>query len=487
VKELDRAVSKNRPNVGGIGPGAACLEMVDWRLDPFTSPGEVPMRCLVQLLLCFWLASAAAAQSRLDGIVNKELPSLVSTYKALHMAPELSHHEDKTATVLAGELRQLGFAVTEHVGKYQTPGWEGHGVVAVMKNGTGPTVLVRTDLDALPVEEQTGLPYASKVRAKNDAGQDVGVMHACGHDIHVTSLIGVARALSQLKDDWHGTLVLIGQPSEETGDGARAMLADGLYSRIPKPDFALALHDSADMEGGKIGYTPGYALASATSVDVIIRGRGAHGSRPEVSKDPIVLAAEFVLAIQTIVSRENSPFDPAVVTVGSIHGGTKHNIIPDDVRLQLTIRTYKDEVRQRILSSLQRIAKGIALAGGVPEDRAPTVQVSESEMTSATYNDPGLTKRAVAAMQKGLGKESVVERAPIMGSEDFGFYSLEGHKIPTFMFMVGGIDSDRIATSEKAGVPLPSLHSSLFWPVPEPTIRAGVKAMTLAVLDLMGK
>jgi len=439
-------------------------------------------------LTCLLLSPIGAAQSpALDARVDQELPSLVSTYKALHAAPELSHHEDKTAAFLAGELRGFGYDVTEHVGKYPKPEWQGHGIVAVMKNGAGPTVLVRADMDALPVEEQTGLPYASHVHIKNDAGLDVGVMHACGHDIHVTTLIGTAKLLAAMKEKWHGTLVLIGQPSEETIDGARAMLADGLYSRIPRPDYALALHDSSELQTGKISYTPGYALASSTAVEVTIRGRGAHGSRPEVSKDPIVLAAEFIMAIQTIVSRENSPFDPAVVTVGSIHGGTKGNIIPDDVHLQLTIRTYKEEVRQHILASLDRIAKGVALAGGVPEDRAPIVKASETEATPATYNDPALTAREATALRKGLGSENVIEDKPVMGSEDFGLFGLEGHQIPTLMLRVGAIDADRIANSQKTGVPLPSLHSALFWPVPEPTIRTGVKAMTLAVLELMKK
>jgi len=444
------------------------------------------MRPSFLALACLLAVSLSAAQgSSLDAQVDRELPSLVSTYKTLHAAPELSHHEDKTAALLAGLLRGFGYAVTEHVGKYPNPAWQGHGIVAVMKNGSGPTVLVRADMDALPVEEQTGLPYASHVRTKNDAGVDVGVMHACGHDVHVTTLIGTAKLLAAMKDQWHGTLVLIGQPSEETIDGARAMLADGLYSRVPKPDFALALHDSSELETGKISYTPGYALASSTSVDVIIRGRGAHGSRPEVSKDPIVLAAQFILAIQTIVSRENSPFDPAVVTVGAIHGGTKYNIIPDDVHLQLTIRTYKEEVRQHILTSLGRIAKGVALAGGVPDDRAPVVKASDTEVTPATYNDPALTAREAAALKKGLGAENVIEEPPVMGSEDFGQFGLDGHQIPALMLRVGAIDAARIAASQKTGTPLPSLHSSLFWPVPEPTIRTGVKAMTLAVMELM--
>ncbi len=446
------------------------------------------MRASFLALASALIASVAAAQSpALDSRIDQELPSLVSTYKTLHASPELSHHEDKTAALLARELRGFGYEVIEHLGKYPKPEWQGHGIVAVMKNGAGPTVLVRADMDGLPVEEQTGLPYASQVHTKNDAGVEVGVMHACGHDIHVTTLIGTAQLLAAVKDQWHGTLVLIGQPSEETIDGARAMLADGLYSRIPKLDYALALHDSSELQTGKISYTPGYALASSTAVEVTIRGRGAHGSRPEVSKDPIVLAAEFIMAIQTIVSREKSPFDPAVVTVGSIHGGTKGNIIPDDVHLQLTIRTYKEEVRRHILASLERIAKGVALAGGVPEDRAPIVKASETEVTPAMYNDPALTAREAAALKKALGPENVIEEPPVMGSEDFGQFGLEGHQIPTLMLRVGAIDAERIAASQKTGTPLPSLHSALFWPVPEPTIRTGVKAMTLAVLELMKK
>ena len=442
---------------------------------------------LVALSCLLVSVGTSAQQAKLDATIDQQLPSLVSIYKGIHGAPELSHHEEKTSALLAQELRSLGFEVTEHVGKYPNPDWKGYGVVAVMKNGAGPTVLVRADMDALPVEEQTGLAYASHVRTKDDAGQDVGVMHACGHDIHVTTLIGTARTLAAMKNDWHGTLLLIGQPAEERIDGARAMLADGLYTRFPKPDFALALHDSSELEAGKIGYLAGYMLASATSVDVTIRGRGGHGAYPHTTKDPIVMAAEYILAIQTIVSREDSPLDPAVVTVGSIHGGTKHNLIPDDVHLQLSVRAYKEEVRQRILASLDRIAKGIALAGGVPEDRAPIVKVSETEVTAATYNDPALTGRVVGAMKTALGADKLVQLEPVMGSEDFGQFGLEDHKIPTFMFRVGAIDAERIAKSKETGVPLPSLHSSVFWPVPEPTIRTGVKAMTVAVLELLKK
>ncbi len=377
--------------------------------------------------------------------------------------------------------------MTDHIGKYRNPAWKGYGVVAVMKNGDGPTVLVRTELDALPVAEQTGLPYASQVKTKDDAGMEVSVMHACGHDIHMTSLLGTANMLAKLKDQWHGTLIVVGQPAEEAVSGAQAMIADDIYSRFAKPDYCLALHDSADLAAGKVGYTPGYALASSTSVDVIIRGHGGHGSRPEVTKDPIVAAAGFVLALQTIVSREKSAFDPAVVTVGSIHGGTRYNIIPDDVHLQLTIRTYKEEVRQKILTSIDRIAKGVALSEGIPEDRAPIVKVNEGEFTPSTYNDPKLTERLADVFKKTLGAEQVEEMPPIMASEDFGIFGMEGHQIPICMFTLGAVDPAKLEESKRTGTPLPALHSSLWAPVPEPTIRTGVKAMTSAVLELMKK
>ena len=432
------------------------------------------------------MATAVSAQQSVDAIVDREIAQLVATYKKLHASPELSHHEEKTSAFFATQLRALGFTVTEHIGKYDRPGFTGYGVVAVMKNGDGPTVLVRTDIDALPVEEKTGLPYASTVKAKNDAGQDVGVMHACGHDIHVTSMIGTAKVLSQLKDQWHGTLVLIGQPAEETVDGARAMLADGLYTRFPKPDFAIALHDSADVEAGRVVYCPGYAMASSTSIDVVIRGLGGHGSKPEATKDPVVMAAQIILALQTIVSREDSPLDPAVVTVGSIHGGTKRNIIPDEVTLQLTTRTFKEEVRLRIIASIERIAKGVALAAGVPEDRMPIIRVIESENAPSLYNDPQLTARLATAIGRTIGADNITQVAPLMASEDFGRFSLD-HQIPSCMFWLGAIEPSRVAASRKSGKPLPSLHSSLFEPLPEPTLRTGVRAMTAAVLELMKK
>ncbi len=423
-------------------------------------------------------------QLSLDAMIERDIASWLSTYKALHAAPELSHREEKTAAFVAGELRKLGFTVTERIGKYQNAQWNGYGVVAVMKNGPGPTVLVRTELDALPVEEKTGVPYTSQVKMKNDAGLDVSVMHACGHDIHMTSFLATAKMLTELKSRWSGTLIMLGQPAEETGDGANAMLRDNLYANFPRPDFAIALHDKPELETGKVGYTPGYAMASATSIDIKIRGIGGHGSAPETTRDPIVVAAQVVMALQTIVSRENSPLEPAVVTVGSIHGGTRYNIIPDEVNLQLTVRTYKEDVRKHILASIERIVKGVAMTAGIPEDRAPVVKVSEG--TGSTYNDPQLIERLVVTFKQALGEENVVKMPPMMASEDFGYFSMD-QKIPTTIFWLGASDPLKVKASRESGVALPGLHSALFAPVPEPTLRTGVKAMTSAVLDLMKK
>lgn len=444
-------------------------------------------KLFLKLFACgLFFITTLQAQQALDTMISESLPSLVETYKYLHTNPELSYQEEKTSAYVAKELRALGFEVTERVGNYEQSGRVCYGVVAVLKNGNGPTVLVRTDLDALPLEEKTGLPYASKVKTKNDAGEEVSVMHACGHDLHMTSFLGTARMLSKMKNQWHGTLIMLGQPSEERGSGAVAMLKDGLYTRFPKPDFALALHDNASLPTGTIAFCEGYALASVTSVDITIRGVGGHGAYPHTTKDPVVVAAEVILALQTIVSRENSPFDPAVVTVGSIHGGTKHNIIPDEVHLKLTVRAYKEDVRKRILASIERITKGIAAAAGIPADRAPIVTVDESEFTASTYNNPNLTRRIAKALQSVLGKDHVINTEPVMGGEDFGALSLDG-KIPACIFWLGAVDPAKVEKSKQEGSQLPSLHSSQFAPLPEPAIRTGVKAMTSAVLDLMKK
>ncbi|MBM4160787.1 MAG: amidohydrolase [Ignavibacteria bacterium] len=433
------------------------------------------------LLLC---ASLTRSQPVWYKDLERALPSLIEMYKHLHAHPEISYQEEKTAAFVAHELRRLGFEVTERVGKYMEPSRVSYGVVGVLKNGEGPTVFVRTDLDALPIEEKTGLPYASSVKTRSDAGEEVSVMHACGHDIHMSVLLGTARLLSGMKNQWRGTLLMIGQPCEERGAGARAMLNDGLYTRFPKPDYILALHDDASIEAGKVGVCEGYALASVTSVDMRIRGAGGHGAYPQATKDPVVIASQIVLALQTIVSREISPLDPAVVTVGSIHGGTQHNIIPDEVHLQITVRAYKEEVRKRILASIERIAKGIAAAAGIAPDRTPILTVNDKEYTASTYNNPAFTRRIAGVLRKAIGKENVVEADPVLAGEDFGAYSL-GNKIPSSIFWLGVVDPALMEKSRKEGTTLPSLHSSEFAPTPEVTIRTGVKAMASIVLDLM--
>jgi amidohydrolase len=444
--------------------------------------------CLLPILsLTIVPALSLFGQQTPQSLADAELPSLLAIYKDIHSHPELSGHEERTAALISKELRAAGCQVTEHLGKYENSKVRGYGVVGVMKNGDGPTVLVRTDMDALPVEEDTGLPYASKAVAKNDEGKDVHVMHACGHDAHMAAFIGTARALGKLKDQWHGTIVFVAQPAEETGNGARALLKDGLYERFGKPNFALGFHDKADLETGHIGVTEGYTYANVDSVDLTVYGVGGHGAYPYRTKDPIVLSAEIINALQTIASRENNPLDPIVITVGSIHGGTKHNIIPDEVKMQLTVRTYKPDVRERVLAAIDRIAKGIAVTGGVPPERAPIVTLRKDEFCPATYNNPDLTKRLVAVWRNSLGGENVNMVDPTMGGEDFSEYSLPDHSIPAVDFHIGSVDPAKIADSKNTGAPLPSLHSSKFAPVPEPTIRVGVIGMTSAVLELMKK
>lgn len=414
-------------------------------------------------------------------MVEAELSSLVAIYRQLHAQPELSGQEAKTSALVAAELRALGYAVTEGIGKYRNYDWPGYGIVAVLENGSGPTVLLRADMDALPVEERTGLPYASKVKGVYRDGSEVPVMHACGHDIHVTVLLGVARMMARLKQSWQGTLVLIGQPGEEGGGGSDAMLDDGAYDRCPRPDFALALHSTLQLKAGSAGYAPGNFMASFCELEVVIRGVGAHGSAPEYGKDPVVMAAQLVLALQTIVSREKSPAEPAVLSVGSIHGGAASNVIPEQVVLQLSIRTYDDRVRDRMVESVRRMAAGLALVAGVPEDRSPVVTVKASH--PATYNDPVLAERVAASLRLALGPENVLRSEPKMVSEDFGSWSLEG-EIPICMFWLGAADPASFEESRKSGVPLPSHHSPLFAPLPEPTIKAGVAGMATAALDL---
>jgi hippurate hydrolase len=430
---------------------------------------------LAAVCLASRLVAAVPAAPPNAGVAGLDAlyPDLQRLYLDLHQNPELSFHEEKTAAKLADRLRALGFEVTT--------GIAGTGVVGLLRNGRGPTVMIRTDLDALPVEERTGLPYASKATTKDDSGATVSVMHACGHDVHMSSWIGTATLLSKTKDRWRGTLMMVGQPAEEMGGGARKMLADGLFTKFPKPDFAIAFHDNADMVAGQIAVVPGYALANVDSVDVTIYGKGGHGAYPHMTVDPIVIAARTVVALQTIVGRENNPLDPAVVTVGSIHGGTKHNIIPDEVKLQLTVRSYKDDVRKHLLEAIARIAKGEAAAAGAPKE--PKIEVIDG--TPATYNDPALTKRLADMLARSLGASRLEERQPVMGAEDFSEYGRAG--VPAVILWVGAVERKKYDAAKAAGKPLPSLHSSEFAPDPEPTIKAGVTAMTLSALELFAR
>jgi hippurate hydrolase len=412
-----------------------------------------------------------AVQERIDA----EAPDLETLYKTLHSNPELSLQEERTAARMAKELEQLGFTVTTKVG--------GNGVVGVLKNGPGPTVLVRTDMDALPVTESTGLPYASTVRTRDKEGNDVGVMHACGHDMHMTCFVGTARVLTKLKDRWQGTIVFMAQPAEEVGAGARMMISDGLLKRFPRPDYCLALHCDVRAPHGHVNYAEGMLMANVDTLDITVRGKGGHGSAPHTTIDPIVLSARIILDLQTIVSREVNPADPVVVTVGSIHGGTKHNIIPAEVKLQLTIRTLKDDVRKNVLDAIDRHVKAAAVGARAPE---PTLHLDTANFTPAVLNDGALARKTAAAFQSILGEDKVHKVAPFMGGEDFGRLGREG--IPIFLYFIGTSSPERVAESRKpGGQPLPSLHSDLYYPVPQPTLRTGVLTMSSAVLNLLGK
>lgn len=432
--------------------------------------------------LALLLAMPAAAQTGQGAIgdqVRQDMPSLMKIYDDFHANPELSFMEVRSAGILAAEARKLGFEVTEKVG--------GTGVVAVMKNGPGPVVMVRADMDGLPVTEQTGLPGASKVRVTTAEGVETGVMHACGHDTHMTAWIGVARRLVANKDQWSGTLVMIGQPAEERGAGARMMLEDGLYTRFPKPEYVLAFHDAAQFPAGMIGYTPGYALANVDSVDVLVKGVGGHGAYPHTTKDPIVLASRIVTALQTLVSREISPLDSAVVTVGSFHAGAKHNIISDEARLQLTVRSYTDEVRNHLLDGIARVAKGEAIAAGMPEDRMPEVKVDKNEFTPSTFNTPDFTEEMAVYLKQRFGEQRVVPIPPVMGGEDFGRFAREDKDIKSLIFWVGGVPHAEYEAAKKEGRTLPSLHSPFWAPDAPAVISTATEALTAMTLKLMAK
>ena len=417
-----------------------------------------------------------------------QTPSLEDTYKDLHAHPELSHHEERIAGIVAAALKAAGYTVTERVGRYPD-GSQAYGVVGLLKNGAGRTVLVRGDMDALPVTEETGLPYASKVTAKNPAGQTVGVMQACGHDVHTTALIGTARALAADKSKWHGTVMIVAQPSEETIDGAKAMLADGLFQRFGTPDAIVGQHDTNNLAAGKVALLAGPMMASSTSVDVTIRGIGGHGAYPNLGRDPITLAALYITQIQTIVSREQDPQDPAVVTVGRIEGGTKRNIIPDEVRLELTARAFSPHARQVTLDGLRAMAAGISVSAGLPAGKAAEVKVLENESTPPQVNDPALTATVRLALEAALGKGNVVDAERTMGSEDVGIFGDPafngGKRIPVIYYRLGAMDPTTLSAALAAGTLPPGMHTSRFAPLPQPTLDTGVKSLTAATLALL--
>ncbi len=418
------------------------------------------MRLVLVLSVALVCKAASPGPSASD--VDRIYPGIEALYIDIHSNPELGFEEKQTAAKLAGRLKALGYEVTEGVG--------GTGVVGLLKNGAGPMVMLRTELDALPVTEQTGLPFSSKTP---------GVMHACGHDLHMAAWTGAAQWMAEHRQQWRGTLMLVGQPAEELGAGAAAMLKDGLFVRFPKPDFAVGLHDDDTLPAGVIGYHAGFFRAAFDSVTVTIFGRGGHGAMPQSTVDPVVIAARTILTWQTIVSRENDPQNPVVITVGSIHGGTKSNIIPDQVQLLLSVRTFDAQVRKRVLEAIARVAKGEAAAAGAP--REPLVErVSGGE---AVYNDPELTGRLAAALKKGMGQGSVVEMPAKMTSEDFAEYGRAGVK--AVLLHIGAVDAAKLAESRRTGIPVPAPHSPQWAPVREPTLKAAVQAETIALLDLL--
>ena len=423
---------------------------------------------LISIISLGPISSNALAKYNIDEIVN--------LYKFLHSNPELSWQEDKTASHLADILEADGYEVTRGVGK--------KGVVAILENGKGPTLMIRADMDALPVEEKTNLKYASKVRQINRFGKEVPVMHACGHDIHMSVLIGTAKNLISMKNSWSGTLMLVLQPAEEVGQGSLAMLEDGLFERFPRPDFNLALHVGGMGPAGTIGYQLGYAMANVDSVDIIVNGVGGHGAYPHTTIDPIVLASQIVLSLQTIVSRKIDPLEPAVVTVGSIHGGLKHNIISEEVRLQLTLRSYSDEVREKTIDEIKKIVKGLGIAAGLPESKMPKVLLKD-EYTPALYNDPEFSRKVLSFISEEIGDENVSEISAVMGGEDFARYGRQDPKIPSLLFWLGGTSKEDWKKFQNNEIELVSIHSPFFAPDPKPTIATGIKAMSASALGLL--
>jgi len=434
-------------------------------------------KLLLGMLLAATMTAPLDAQE-LRQTIRQEMPALLTIYRDLHANPELSMRETRSAGVMAAEARRLGFTVTERVG--------GTGVVAVLENGPGPVVMLRADMDALPVEEQTGLPFASRVRGTSLAGVESGVMHACGHDTHMTAWIGTARRMVAMRGLWSGTLIMIGQPGEEVGLGAKAMLDDGLFTRFPRPSHVIAFHDSATLPAGVIGFTPGPTLANVDSVDILVRGVGGHGAAPHTTRDPIVLASRIVTTLQTLVSRELDPLDSAVVTVGSFHGGTKHNIISDEARLQLTVRSYTPEIRQRLLDGIRRIARGEAIAANIPEDRMPVI-TQEQNYTPATVNTPAITQSTVERFRAHFGEARVQQIRPVMAGEDFSQYHLADRNIESLIFWVGGVPQARWDAINGDLQQLPSLHSPFFAPDADAVISTATEAMVIAAMGVLAR
>ena len=405
-------------------------------------------------------------------LVDADLPYLVNFYKTRHQNPEISLHEKETAKTLAAELREIGFEVTENFG--------GYGIVGILKNGEGPTILYRTDMDALPINEKTELAYASK-RTTTYNGEQIGTMHACGHDMHMTTWLGTARTMTKMKEQWKGTLIMIGQPAEEIGAGARLMLNAGLYSQFGVPDYGIGLHSSPTIPAGQVGFGKGFTMANTESIDIKVFGIGAHGASPHMSVDPIVIASMIVMDLQTIVSRNLKPIESAVITVGAIKGGIKHNIIPDEVTLKLTVRTYKEEVRVMIHKRIKEISRGIALAAGLSEDKLPEVTIP-LEYTPANYNNPELVNRLIQSAQSVIGKENVINAEKQMVGEDFSMYGQTEENVPTVLFWLGTVPDERI----KSGF-LPGLHSPFYYPEPALSIETGVSVVTRSLLDLFNQ
>ncbi|MGQ0659870.1 amidohydrolase [Sphingosinicella sp.] len=440
----------------------------------------MPRKLLAALLSAAAMIAAAPLEAQeLRTAIRADMPALLDIYRDLHANPELSMQETRSAGIMAAEARRLGFTVTTGVG--------GTGIVAVLENGPGPVLMLRADMDGLPMEERTGLPFASRARGQTREGLDTFIAHSCGHDTHMTAWIGTARRLVALRGQWSGTLVMIAQPGEETSQGARAMLEAGLFTRFPRPTHAIAFHDSATLPAGMIGFSPGPALANVDSVDMVVRGVGGHGAAPHTTRDPIVLGSRIVMALQTLVSRELDPLDSAVVTVGSFQAGTKHNIISDEARLLLTVRSYTPEVRRMLLDGIARIARGEAIAAGVPDDRMPQVTVREGESTPATLNTEALTQSMAARFRAHFGEARVRQIRPVMAGEDFGRFRIAQPELQSLIFWVGGVPQARYDAAQRDGTVLPSLHSPFWAPEPDPTISTAVEAMTVAALDVLAR